>query len=187
MPGSQHRIGILKVKLQKAYIFQTRFLRRWLKEKGVEISYSHRGPEAYMMMAESPTEREGGKRLGAVLVEMLESECRKSGVDMFLNACGRQVLLNEEGTAAGAVVSLDGEDVQVNAPIVVLACGGVTGSYDKLRVLKADGSIIPGLYAMGDNAGGFVTEHYFASAGMAFALTSGFMSPAFFREYLAEA
>ena len=76
---------------------------------------------------------------------------------------------------------------QYTCDIAILGGGGVTGSYDKLRVLKADGSIIPGLYAMGDNAGGFVTEHYFGSAGMTFALTSGFMSPAFFREYLAEA
>jgi predicted oxidoreductase len=61
--------------------------------------------------------------------------------------------------------------------------GGITVD-EKLRVLKENGEVIPGLYAMGDNAGGFVSEFYFGGAGATFSLTSGYMSDTFFKEYL---
>ena len=74
-------------------------------------------------------EPEDGSAVGSYLVEKLSLNCEQKGVQLLLNTCADELIV-EDGKVTGALAHDDTTDYTINAGAVVLATGGFGANFD---------------------------------------------------------
>src|SRR5665647_2124431 len=69
----------------------------------------------------------------AHVIELLEADARRRGVDIFLSTAATEILQDEDGKVAGVVATdADGQEVRLGAKAVVVGTGGYAGNPEML-------------------------------------------------------
>lgn len=118
----------------RRYTYNTRKIAKWFEDRKLQWKPVplHVGPfySECSLAVEAVDTSAGKPRLGAIIADMLAAECRKyDNIDIYLRARVVKLLTDAEGAVNGAVVTTKDVNFAVNAKKVILACGGVGGSY----------------------------------------------------------
>src|SRR5262245_60035193 len=95
---------------------------QWLKGHGVRFDFL---PTQFLTKTQPRLLPVGG---GQALVDALAAAAEKAGVKFFYETTARRLVLDSRGGIAGIELSGGGERRVLNAPAVVLGCGGFEGS-----------------------------------------------------------
>ncbi len=95
---------------------------QWLKGRGVRFDFL---PTQFLTKTQPRLLPVGG---GQALVDALAAAAEKAGVKFFYETTARRLVLDSRGGIAGIEVSGGGQRRVLNAPAVVLGCGGFEGS-----------------------------------------------------------
>ena len=118
------------------YIFATKRVTKWLEDR--KLNEKWKEIRAGAGPFESDCSRNVENRpefaaLGSLVCDVLVDECKTSPVvETYLNAPAVKLLTDKKGNVKGVVVKLDGKETEVNSRKVILACGGVGGSFESL-------------------------------------------------------
>ena len=118
------------------YLDHARDIAKWFEARGVEwvTVDPNAGPFASDCSRNVTSVYEHGKgpTLGAVLCDQLIEACRSyPNIEFFMEARARH-LLTDGGRVTGALVQMPDGAAAVNAPVTILATGGVGGSFASL-------------------------------------------------------
>ncbi len=128
----------------------------WLEENGATLHNVAQFGGASVKRIHRPVNDEGKTvSVGSYVVPILEADLNDRGVEILFETTANEILMNEDGTAAGVVAeTADGSTVTVNATSVVLATGGFGANNDMVAEQNSalDGYITtnaPGILGQG--------------------------------------
>jgi len=130
--GQLHQTGNPEV-IQR-YIFSAKRVAKWLEdrklnEKWVPVTTGPFQSDCSLNLENRPEYA----NLGSLVCDVLIAECKAHpGVDLHVNAPGVRFLTDKKGNICGAVVKLNSVETEVYGNKLILACGGVGGSFDSL-------------------------------------------------------
>ncbi len=97
----------------------------WLESIDAYLPEPGRAGGASVNRAHAPVDEEGKKKpVGSYLVQQYSAELDELGIEVIYDTQVTEVLLNEDGSAAGVVGTADHGTVTINADAVVVATGG---------------------------------------------------------------
>jgi succinate dehydrogenase/fumarate reductase flavoprotein subunit len=118
------------------YLFAAKRVAKWLEDRKLNEKWMpvHAGAGPFESDCSLNVEnRPEYAVLGSLVCDLLIAEFKNSpGVDIHLNAAGVRLLADDKGNVCGAVVKLDGVETEVYGKKLILACGGVGGSFESL-------------------------------------------------------
>jgi succinate dehydrogenase/fumarate reductase flavoprotein subunit len=119
------------------YLFSAKRVARWLEDRKLNEQWQHipagANPHLEGDGSVNLEARKKGARLGALVCDVLITECQASpAVEIHMNAPGIKLLTDKEGNVNGAVVRLDGKETKIYGKKLILACGGAGGAFESL-------------------------------------------------------
>jgi tricarballylate dehydrogenase len=99
---------------------------RWLERNGVKFDFL---PTAFITTTTTRLLPIGG---GLAMVEALTAKAKANGVVFLFNTTAQRLTIAENGAINGLIVRRDGQQFEINAKAVVLACGGFEGNSEML-------------------------------------------------------
>lgn len=118
------------------YVFATKRVAKWLEDRKLNEKWTPLEATIAPFQSDCSLNVENRKEyavMGSLVCDVLIAECKASpGVETHLNATGVKLLTEKKGNVTGAIVKLDGEYTEVSGKKLILACGGVGGSFESL-------------------------------------------------------
>lgn len=81
---------------------------------------------------------ESAKKTGAIIVETLQNNCEKLGVQLLLNSPAKKILTGEKGEIKGILATRKGEEFSIQTKSVIIGTGGYTGNQELLKKYYSD-------------------------------------------------
>lgn len=122
-------------KLYENFFGQTAETIDWLEGHGVQFEGTisiGSGPKVWHVYDKGDNASPGGK-----FMESFGEEAQNLGVEAHFGYWGRRLLLNDDGSVAGLLAeNADGEVLQVDAPVVMIATGGYANNNEFLYAVS---------------------------------------------------
>jgi fumarate reductase flavoprotein subunit len=120
-------------RILRAFIDKSGDTVRWLEEKGLRIeSVMPLIPNQYPLTWHMPAVK-GSKTGGAKTIEVLANKCADLGVQVYLGAGAKKILIDGSGEICGVKVAGRGGEFEIKSKSVILATGGYGGNKDLLK------------------------------------------------------
>ena len=112
----------------------------WLDENGITLHNVSSFGGASVKRIHRPVNEEGKVvSVGAYMIQLLQENCEKRGIDIVLNTTVDTILTDANGAAVGVSgTDKDGNTVVVNAKSVILATGGFGANLDMVTQYKPE-------------------------------------------------
>ena len=118
------------------YILATKRVAKWLEDKNLNEKWMPINSDFFAFKSDcsrNVENRKGLASLGSLVCDVLVDECKASAyIKIYMNAPALNLLTDRKGNVKGVVVKLDGKETEITCKKLILACGGVAGSFESL-------------------------------------------------------
>lgn len=101
---------------------------------------------------------------GPAMDKAFKSSLEQAGIDLMLETCATEILMNEDGSVAGVKAQKDGAEVLVHAKSVIIATGGYANNPELTALLDPEKEGTFGIGFVGSTGDGIIMANHVGAA-----------------------